>query len=253
MKPNRPGAAVAHIIPALFGRDGVLGGAERYAFELARHMAQLTPTKLITFGTESRRETKDGLEVEVIGDPHYVRGQKQNPISVRPLIAALRDADVVHCHQQHIAVSSFAAAFCRLTRRRVFVSDLGGGGWDISSYMRTDGWYHGHLHISEYSRRIFGHSMYPDAHVILGGVDVESFSPRPPIERNGHVLFVGRIMPHKGINYLIEALPEDMTLDVIGQPYHEEFFAYLQSLSRGKKVNFHHECRDEDVIDAYRR
>src|SRR5438876_6831141 len=38
--------------------------------------------------------------------------------------------------------------------QRIYCTDLGGGGWDISSYMSTDRLYDGHLHISEYSRRI---------------------------------------------------------------------------------------------------
>jgi hypothetical protein len=35
MTPARP--RVLHLVPALFGKDGVVGGAERYSFELARH------------------------------------------------------------------------------------------------------------------------------------------------------------------------------------------------------------------------
>ena len=65
---------------------------------------------------------------------------------------------------------------CRLTGRKVFVSDLGGGGWDISSYTKTDKWYHSHLHISRYSRDVSGHGDQPWAHVIYGGVDLVKFS-----------------------------------------------------------------------------
>ena len=36
---------VLHVVPALFGKEGVVGGAERYAFELARHMAREVPTR----------------------------------------------------------------------------------------------------------------------------------------------------------------------------------------------------------------
>src|SRR5688500_5377834 len=36
---NTSSPRVVHIVPALFGAQGVVGGAERYAFELARHMA----------------------------------------------------------------------------------------------------------------------------------------------------------------------------------------------------------------------
>ena len=94
--------------------------------------------------------------MRVLGNPWYVRGQRTNPFHVR-LFAALRDADVVHCHQQHVVMSSAAALWCRARRRRVFVSDLGGGGWDVSRIVSTDGWFHGHLHLSDYSRRIYRH------------------------------------------------------------------------------------------------
>ena len=53
----------------------------------------------------------------------------------------------------------------------MFVTDLGGGGFDVSAYVSTDRWFHGHLHISEYSRKVAGHERNPRARVILGGVD----------------------------------------------------------------------------------
>ena len=39
---------VLHVVPALFAREGgIVGGAERYALELARHMAERVPTTLV--------------------------------------------------------------------------------------------------------------------------------------------------------------------------------------------------------------
>ena len=65
----------------------------------------------------------------------------------------------------------------RLRGRRVFCTDLGGGGWDISAYVSTDRWFDGHLHISQYSRHVFGHDGLASARVIYGGVDAARFSP----------------------------------------------------------------------------
>jgi glycosyltransferase involved in cell wall biosynthesis len=150
-------------------------------------------------------------------------------------------------------MSSTAAAMCRLTGRRVFVTDLGGGGWDVSAYVSTDGWFHGHLHISEYSRAVFGHQGRQGAAVILGGVDASKFSPAPNTPRNGGVVFVGRLLPHKGIANLIEALPNELSLDIVGPRSDTVYVARLHELAQGKSVRFRHDCTDEMLIEVYRR
>jgi len=242
---------VLHIVPALFGAGGVFGGAERYALELARHMADATPTRLLTFGGQSRTERLGNLDIRVIGKPWHVRGQSTNPMSTA-ILGEVWKADVVHCHQQHILASSVAALVSRTLGRKVFVTDLGGGGWDISAYTSTDRWYRGHLHISEYSRRVFGQEGQPWSHVILGGIDTEKFSPDPSVDRDGSVVFVGRLLPHKGINYLVQAMPSDLPLKLIGQPMDSRYLSDLHSLAAGKLVTFHHGFSDGDIVHAYR-
>jgi glycosyltransferase involved in cell wall biosynthesis len=253
-KTVRNVVSVVHLVPALFGTGGIVGGAERYAFELARHMAEQVPTRLVTFGERAEQKTMGKLEVRVVSDAWRVRGQQTNPWSLSVLSDVSR-ADVVHCHQQHILISSTAAAVCRLTGRRVFATDLGGGGWDVSAYVSTDSWFHGHLHISEYSRKVFGHANNPHARVILGGVDTEKFTPDASVPRGTSPLFVGRLLPHKGIADLIEALPSGMPLDIVGP---RDASGYWQSLQRqaeagNKIVSFRHDCDDGMLLDAYRR
>ena len=78
-------------MPAPFdSRDGVIGGAERYSFELARHMSERVETRLVTFGAETRRERVGQLDVVVL-DGLHVRGQRSNPIAAA-LPGALRGA-----------------------------------------------------------------------------------------------------------------------------------------------------------------
>jgi glycosyltransferase involved in cell wall biosynthesis len=188
----------------------------------------------------------------MIGGPAYVRGQRSNPIAMR-LFSELRCGDVVHCHQRHVLASSLAALFCRLTRRRVYVTDLGGGGWDVSGYISTDRWYDGHLHLSNYSRRIYGHADKTFARVISGGTDVARFSPGQPGERDDSVLYVGRLLPHKGVNDLINAIPASVPLRLIGREADGEFLTDLRRLSEGKQVRFEHDCDDARLPAAYRR
>ena len=241
-------------MPALFSGagGGILGGAERYALELARHMAERLPTTLVSFGDRDGQEQQGNLTIRIFGDAVHVRGLRSNPFSFRAL-AFLRTADVIHCHQRHIVMSSTAAVLARATGKKVFVSDLGGGAWDISRYISTENWFHGHLHISAYSRAVSNQKESPRAHVIMGGVDTARFSPGHSVPRTGNPLFVGRILPHKGVDDLIEALPPGMQLDVIGQPYDSRFYADLQALALGKQVAFSHSSSDTELVAAYRQ
>jgi glycosyltransferase involved in cell wall biosynthesis len=248
-----PEPRVVHVIPAPFSANGgIIGGAERYAYELARHMAAQVPTTITSFGPRDMDEREGNLTIRIVGDPWYVRGQRSNPFTLR-LLPALRDSTVVHCHQQHVVASSAAALYARTTGKRVFVTDLGGGGWDISAYLSTDGWYHGHLHISEYSRTVFGHGGNPRAHVILGGVDTEKFSPAGTAGGDDGALFVGRLLPHKGVDYLVRGLPDGMALRIIGHAADERYAGELRSLASGKSVTFQHDADDRALVAAYRR
>jgi alpha-maltose-1-phosphate synthase len=249
---------VAHLVPAPFDpTDGVVGGAERYAFELARHMSDRVTTRLVTFGATARRERIGRLDMMVLDGACHVRGQRTNPVALA-LLGALRAVSVIHCHQQHVVASSVAAAFARLTGRRVFVTDLGGGGFDVSTFVSTDRWYHGHLHISEYSRKVAGHGESPSARVISGGVDTTRFSPdlsavRQPSEHRDAVLFVGRILPHKGIHDLIDAVAPDVPLRIVGQALDAEYLEALRVKAAGKRVTFVHDANDAALVEEYRR
>jgi glycosyltransferase involved in cell wall biosynthesis len=244
---------VLHIVPALFdAHDGIIGGAERYVVELARHMADVVPTRLLTFGERQRDERIGSLDVHVAGGPWYVRKQRSNPVSAA-VVNEVRRAGVVHCHQQHVVASSLAALAARAFGRPVFCTDLGGGGWDVSAYVSTDGWYHGHLHISEYSRTIAGHEGRSTAQVIFGGVDAARFCPDPTVVRDNTVVFVGRILPHKGINDLIDAIDPDVRAEIIGPASDERYFEELRRRARGRQIAFRTDCTDDAVIEAYRR
>ncbi|WP_439625401.1 glycosyltransferase family 4 protein [Gemmata sp.] len=247
------GPRVVHLSPATFGSGGLFGGGERYALELARSMADVVPTRLVSFADRPRRERIGNLDVIVLGPPWYVRGQRLNPVHPS-VIRHIAWANVVHCHQRFVLGGTLAAAACRLTGRRVFVSDLGGGGWDVSAYLpAVRHLYHGFLDISRYARSVANHDAEPRASVIYGGVDTEKFSPDPAVPREPLVVYAGRLLPHKGVDDLVAALPEGLSLELIGRPYHDRFLADLKRLAEGKRVTFRADCDDADLIRAYRR
>ena len=79
------------------------------------------------------------------------------------------------------------------------------------------------------------------------------FSPCEQVRKDGSVLFVGRLLPHKGIDDLIKAVPSDMPLEIIGRPTEPRYFDDLRALAEGKRVMFRTACSDEQMIEAYRR
>src|SRR4051812_12640061 len=220
---------VLHVIPGLFDdQDRVGGGAERYALELARHMGRRVPTRLLSFGNTSRTIDHDGLPIRILGGSRYLNGQPFNPVH-RAMLAEFAAADVIHCHQ-HWAGGRIAAAFGRPNGKRVFWTDHGGGAWDFSARLQLERLVRGHLHVSEFSRRM---TEFGGRHeVILAGVDVDKFSasdpPGPVAARRA--LFVGRLLPHKGVDYLIEGLPPGVGLDVAGPALSPSFLAELHGL-----------------------
>ncbi len=244
---------VLHVAPNYFGKaGGIVGGAERYVTELARHMAEKVPTELLSFGPEPKSWELGALKVRVEKPLCYVRGQKNNPF-YPALWKAIRGADVVHFHQKHILNSSFGAVLCRLLGKKAFVTDLGGGGWDVSGYVDTDGWYRAELHLSRFARQIAASSRGDSDPVILGGVDTQKFSPGGEARQGEpYFLCVGRLFPHKGADLAIEAVRSDMRLVVVGQPYDERYFGDLKKLAEGKRVEFLHDVDDTKLIELYR-
>ena len=109
------------------------------------------------------------------------------------------------------------------------------------------------LHISEYSLTIHGHAGQPWAHLISGGVDTERFAPDETVQRNGSVLFVGRLLPHKGLLDLLDAAGSDIALEIIGQPHDPVFLNELKQRADGRAVRFQHDCDDRALVQAYRR
>jgi glycosyltransferase involved in cell wall biosynthesis len=244
---------VLHIMTAPFGAEGVIGGAERYALELAGSMAERVPTTLLAFGARSRREQRGALQIITRRNWIHAGRFRLNPLNLAAW-EEFRRADVLHCHQTHSFMASAALLYGKASGKPVFTTHLGGGGWSLHKLSNVDAWYAGHLHISQFSRTAFGHQQRANAEVILGGVDTAKFSPAEGSPRD-RVLFVGRLLPHKGVNYLIEAVDERTPLVIVGRrwPHAARFYDLLRRLAAGKDVTFCEDCGDPDLIAHYRR
>lgn len=242
---------VAIVYPIEFGDRGHVGGGERYALELARALAELVDTRLVTFGQRRRTSCEGRLRVEVYPRAWLVRGRMNNPLNPH-FLWALRDVDVVHCIGWHTLPTDLAILFGRLRGKRVFVSDVGGGA-DVSlaRVFPIGALVHRFLFLSRYAASLFPQFAERSA-VIYGGADLARFAPAE-VRRERQVLFVGRIIPAKGIEHLIDAVDPDVPLLIIGRPYDAGYLAELRRRSDSRMVRFVADAADADVVDAYRR
>jgi glycosyltransferase involved in cell wall biosynthesis len=251
MSAQRRAPRVLHISPIAFGADGTFGGGERYPAELARAMSARTPTTLMSFGPRPRRELVGNLEVRILSVRARFRGDELNPLSEQ-LIPAIARADVVHVHQWESVVANLAVVLARAMGKRVFATDLGGSAPNYWRQLRLGRLLTGLLSVTD-----FASTFYPElahrASTIYGGVDTAVFAPDPDVRRGPHALFVGRLLPHKGIDLLIRAVGPQTALRVVGRPYDPGYYDYLRELAQGKQVEFVCDADDRQVRQEYQR
>jgi len=240
---------VCHVTPTYFAAESFLGGGERFAEELARAMSRRAQVKLVSFGRRPSRERLSPTYERVIlknWSPH-----KLVPFS--PFLRReLRGADAIHCHQYYVLPTFLAAWFGHRQGSGVFVSDLGGGAWTPGFHVDQSRWLTAHLPISQYAARSLPGRPRP-YRVVYCGVDPARYPPRAARRHDGSVVFLGRLLPHKGIHFLIAGLPETMTLHVVGSALDDAYLGRLRALAAGKDVRFHLGLPDAEVIALLQR
>ena len=243
MKPR-----VLHVAPLFFGDDGMWGGGERYALELARHTAQYIPTRLLTFGPRARRVRYGDLEIRMLPLRRRYRGHDVNPIS-ELLPVELLAGEVIHAHHYHSIVTNLCVLEGQVTSRPVFVTDHNSSGRNFAHKLGLDRWVDGLLAVSDFAARRFPE--FSDRHTtIYGGVDTNLFRPNGD-DPQGDVLYVGRLHYFKGVDVLIEAVPKDARLDLYGPSYDADYMKVLEGLASGKNVAFHPPPSQRDLVRAY--
>src|SRR5687768_16543813 len=72
---------------------------------------------------------------------------------------------------------------------------------------------------------------------------------RPALGHDRSVVFLGRVLPHKGIHFLIDGLPAGTPLHVVGPTSDPVYFDRLRGLAKGKDVRFHGALNDAQVLE----
>ena len=247
---------IVHITPTYFDESSIIGGGERYPTELASWMAKKVETILISFSSTRKSYKQDNLKIEIYPVKHLIHGNKLNPLSFQYLASILR-ADVIHIHHINTLVSDMACMMAYLLGKRVFVTDYGGGGSLVLN--RKLPVFRGYQKAITYSR--YGLDYIPvelqkKSVLIKGGIDTDRFFPEPSLAKEKKILYVGRILAHKGINYLIEGFRllnnPDYKLKIVGRVYSEKFYQDLKNLADGLNVEFVHNADDKQLLHEYR-
>jgi glycosyltransferase involved in cell wall biosynthesis len=246
---------VVHVAPTLFGPAGLFGGGERYPLELGRALARHVDCELVSFGPAAQTwRDPSGLRVRVLRSVATLGGHPAHPLALG-LGHALAGADVVHTHHLRSAPSRIAAVNARIRGLATAVTDhgLGGGDWGGLLPRLFDRF----LTVSAYSARNLRAPAWK-TRVVYGGADPDRFHPDGHDRRRG-IVFVGRLTPHKGVDRLIEALPEDAELRVVGSAGHDanpperDYPALLRRLAAQRRVEFLGPVADADLPTLYRQ
>ena len=160
--------------------------------------------------------------------------------------------DVVHTVAYGTVMSDLAVLWGRLLGKRVFISDVGGRPRrTLSRYVNVARIADGLILLSKFANTAFPGTR-PARWVVYGGVDTSRFKPGGT-KRIGQALFVGRLLPHKGVDYLVEAVPADLPLVLIGRAYDARYLSRLKELALGKSVRFITDAGEDEIITEMRR
>lgn len=246
-------ARIAYLTPLYFADESCIGGGERYPTNLGRGVAKAPgghTVELISFGPKAAlREIDDGVTLRVLPAAR----PPANPLDVLSwdLPEAIGAADLVHIHQAYTRCTEMGMIVAKGLNKPVCVTDHGGETSKLGQ----------HYGITKLADAIvaysdFGAARHPGRSVVVikGGVDASAFTPpkSPYWPWRRHVLYVGRLLPHKGIDRLIQAMPDDLPLVVVGRPYGESYYDMLKELASGKDVTFVTDADDATILDLYR-
>ncbi len=249
---------IKYLTPQYYDDRSYIGGGERLPLNWARGVVEASrgayAVEIISFSAQPSCEVLyPGVTLRVL----KATRRPSNPLDVVSweLPAAIADADLVHIHQAFTRCGEMGLLVAKQQCKPVCVTDHGGS-------TSTLGMQLGSMDLADRVIPVsnFGASLVrtkTSIQVIKGGVDGSFFTRpdhSPPRDR---VLFVGRLLPHKGVDRLIEALPLELPLTVSGCPYHPEYDRHLKERAKGKQVEFTYvpqeDGGDEVIRQLYRQ
>lgn len=249
---------IAHLTPTFFNPKSIIGGGERYVGNVAHAIDSFAKKegisltqKVVSLSTAPDLITQDWGNIEVLKND----SEHSNPMSgfSYEIDQALENVDIVHIYQSLTDFGARCMVAAKSRRLPIVTTDLGGGEHEIMLAGGAIELSNAVISISQFARNNIQPHYSGNHRVVIGPVDINFFKPTPRTEKRPltEVLCVGRILPHKGVDRIIRALPSDMRLRVVGAIHNKKYYRYLKLLSLGKNVEFIQGATDEDILDYY--
>jgi glycosyltransferase involved in cell wall biosynthesis len=206
---------------------------------------------VFSIGPEDRLFEREKVPIRVLRNESILPGQPNSFSSA--LWKELRGFDLAHIHQSLTLFGTYTVTVARSLGIPAVGTDLGGGDTQLMLRGRGIELLDGVISISQYAAGALGKFFSGPHEILIGPVDTERFSPAPDVVRDRRmVLCVSRIMPHKGIDRVIAALPPDLRVTVVGHVYHDAYYDLLRQMAHGKDVQFVLDADDEMLLRLYR-
>lgn len=243
---------VAHVTPDYFARESYVGGGERNVTNTARSIirgaAGFAPEIVSFHRGPPQRRALDGVPLVLLQD--HGPGSREGAVGPA-LWEVLAGFDLIYVHHPLTPLGEINLAIALQLGKPVVTTDHGGG-----RRLPLDS---GALDMVE---AVICHSAFAAAllrpwvraplPVLLGPIEDVRFTPDPRVPRQRQVLCAGRIMPHKGIDRVIRALPPGLPLVVCGPALDAAYLDLLHDLARDKPVTFVTEADDDALLALYR-
>lgn len=249
---------ILHIIPLYCSDKQVknfqtLGGGERYPFELARFLATNytnDDVRIMLFGKENKQVSIEGMTIDIVQGvrPFGLINRNFSPLPFSTkFVKNISQADIIHGYHINSDTITVSSLMAKVYKKPMVLTDFGGGGKiNISKFIRGEVLANKVLCISEFDSKFW---KVRDKDVIYGGVDLKKYHYQK--NKKDYVLFVGRLLPHKGIDKLIHAMPKEYKLIIAGRVFNKSYLLYLKKLAQGKNIEFIENPEDAKLVSLY--
>ena len=250
---------VAHVTPTYFSTESVVGGGERYVLNLAQALdvaqrSNCLPYRfaqtILSLGSEPMISEEGGIPVRVLRNSR----PSESPMNATTdrLWKELIDYDLIHVHQALTVFGAYCTVIAKTLRKRLVLTDLGGGCNPIMLNGKGLELADGIISISNFAYSFIASQFRGFHEVLIGPVDTDFFRIDGSAKRNQQTaICVSRILPHKGIDRVIKALPRGIKLRIVGRVYDQAYYEMLKEMSVGKAIEFIHDADDKKLLALY--